>query len=215
MQMSGKLATHKVSGPPMLEPFWFRRVRVGKHRTTVEDEGRLVVEGVGMRLQSVSLAVGTEVMLWLSAEGYFVCATLDEIAKADEERKAAMGLEDEARRMRLNVWRRNSEKFNAAIKLPVAWEVGIKDVLSGLGQNSVGDGRSRATVEHVYLREPLSCGRLVRKTGDFLCSTSQTANGKRWSGTIVERSYDGDGEPYQPRVTCKACITIAERLSRG
>lgn len=91
------------------------------------------------------------------------------------------------------------------------WDVGIKDVLSGLSQTSFGDGRNRATVEHIYLLEPLQAGRLARKAGDFLCTAASGSNGKRWSSKVIERSHDGDGLPYQPKVSCRACLAAAER----
>jgi hypothetical protein len=93
----------------------------------------------------------------------------------------------------------------------VAWDVGIKDVLSGLSETSWGDGRSAATVEHVYLLEPLTAGRLVRQAGDFLCTAAAGTNGKRWSSKVIERAHDGDGQPYRPRPTCKACLALAKR----
>ena len=47
---------------------------------------------------------------------------------------------------------------------------GKKDVISGLTENSWGDGQKANTVYHVYLKEPLHDGRLYRSAGDFLCS---------------------------------------------
>ena len=92
--------------------------------------------------------------------------------------------------------------------LPVRWQVGQKDVLRGLSARSWGDGRSKATVNHIHLLEPLEKGRLVRTAGDFLCTAAQGSNGRRWS-SVEATALDGDGGNYQPKVTCSKCLSLA------
>lgn len=104
--------------------------------------------------------------------------------------------------------------FNAGITLPVQWDVGIKDVLSGLSEGSLGDGRSKATVGHIYLLKDFEAGRFKRHKGDFFCTSTSGSNGKRWS-TTVEQAYDGASAPYQPKVTCKAHLRLAARWMRN
>jgi hypothetical protein len=68
-------------------------------------------------------------------------------------------------------------------------------------------------VEHIILLEPLEFGRLVRDENDFLCSTTKADNGKRWSNQVSDLWVDGDGNSFQPPVTCKKCLEIAHRIT--
>jgi len=203
--------THQLEGPPFLDPFWFNRMRQGQHAAVVSPGGVVSVEGVPLRLRGDVPAPGEAVHVWITSSGYFVCATLDEIERDAQVQRDAQAKEAQRRRERLNALRADAEAFNAKIALPVRWDVGIKDVLSGLSERSWGDGRSKATVEHIYLLEPLLDGRLSRLAGDFLCTAAAGTNGKRWSTKVVERCHDGEGTPYQPKVTCKACLALAQR----
>lgn len=205
------MKTYHVAGPDLLEPFWFNKVRHGQHAAVVAEDGSVTLEGVALRVRDEAPAPGTAVQVWLNGSGFFVCATLDEIEREAQARRDAEAAEVERRRQKLNAMRADAEAFNARIALPVKWDVGIKDVLSGLSENSWGDGRSKTTVEHIYLLEPLEAGRLTRKEGDFLCTAASGTNGKRWSSKIVERCHDGEGTAYQPKVTCKACLAAAQR----
>lgn len=166
------MKTYHVSGPDLLEPFWFNKVRIGQHAAEIRERGTLVLEGVELRLRDEAPAPGTAVKVWLNTSGFFVCAILEEIARDEAARQAEQAAKDQRRRETLNAQRSRAEAFNARLALPVKWDVGIKDVLSGLSENSWGDGRSKATVEHILLLEPLSAGKLNRKEGDFLCTSA-------------------------------------------
>lgn len=195
-----------------IDPGWLQDVKHGNHPATVSEHKTVSLKGVALYLLGDDCPTpGTQMHIWLNGSGFFVCATLDEIERDGQARRDAELLERERIRIRLNTLRADAEIFNARIALPVKWDVGIKDVLSGLSETSCGDGRSKATVEHIYLLEPLEAGRLKRKEGDFLCTAANGTNGKRWSSKIVERCHDGEGTPYQPKVTCKACLATAER----
>jgi hypothetical protein len=204
------LKTYPVAGPDLLEPFWFNKVRHGQHAAVVGPDRTITLEGVPLRLRAEAPDPGTAVRVWLNGSGFFVCATLDEIEREALVRRDAEAADAERNRQRLNALRAEAEAFNARLALPVQWDVGIKDVLSGLTENSWGDGRNKATVEHIYLLEPLQDGRLTRAKGDFLCTSSSGTNGMRYS-SVIERSHDGEGKTYQPKVTCKACLALAAR----
>lgn len=93
-----------------------------------------------------------------------------------------------------------SEKQQQGIKnLPFKWKAQIKEVLSGLSENSNGDGWKKNTVIHVQLLEDFKRGRLTRNKGDYLCSPKKVPN---W----------GDGGNYT-EVTCKSCLKRAAALS--
>ena len=202
--------TLKIEG--FLDPAWLQSVRHATHATTVSEQRTLTLQGVVMHLpKDGPPTAGTAVQAWLSGSGNFVCATLDEIERDAQARLDAEAAEAERRRQKLNAVRADAEAFNARIALPAKWDTGIKDVLSGLGENSWGDGRSNSTVEHILLLDPMEDGRLKRKAGDLLCTSAGSTNGKRWSSRLAERSHDGKGATYQPKVTCKACLALAKR----
>ena len=205
---------YPVTGPCMVDPMWFSRVRHGRHQAEVAADGSVTVDGVVLRLRGDAPAAGTAVQVWLSGSGFFVCAARDEIEREAQSFRDAEAVKVEQRRQQFNALRAEAEAFNSRIVLPVLWDVGIKDVLSGLSATSWGDGRSKATVEHVYLLEELQAGRLKRRAGDFLCTAASGKNGKRWS-TIVVSGRDGDGHRFQPKVTCKACLAQAQRLMQA
>lgn len=196
--------------PNPIDPFWLRRMRSGQHSATIAAAGAVTVEGVTLQLRDTGLAMGTAVRVWLDASGHFVCATVADIEREAEDRRAKAAADDAQRRARADASRDEALAANAEIALPVRWDVGVKDVLSGLSANSWGDGRSKATVEHIYLLEAFEEGRIKRREGDFLCTTASGSNGKRWSAT-VERWRDGAGLLYAPKVTCRACLRLVAR----
>jgi len=212
--------TFKLQGPQLIDPGWFNTVRGGRHNATVTPAGTVLVEGVELSLCStgsgrpdgVVPVPGTAVEVWL--EDHFVCATKEELRRASEAAQARLDEQARAERDARNRCRDEADAFNKGLRLPIAWTVGIKDVLSGLADGSWGDGRNRASVNHVLLRQPLSVGRLRRNANDFLCSSNDRLNGKRWAGQPEAAAFDGDGKRYQPKVTCKRCVELALRLSK-
>lgn len=195
----------------LLDPTWFNSVKSGQHAAAVDDAGNVLLNGVPLRFAGERLPNRTAVAAWLASHGQFVCATAAAVAEdlVQKQREA----EERARleRERRNALRTEDEAFNGRIHLPCLWDVGIKDVLSGLSETSWGDGRNKSTVNHVLLLETLGVGRLRRAPGDFLCTAASGTNGKRWSGKAAERGVDGEGNLYRPRVTCKSCLALAAR----
>lgn len=45
------MKTYQLSGPDLLEPFWFNRVRHGQHPAIVSADATVTVEGVALRLR--------------------------------------------------------------------------------------------------------------------------------------------------------------------
>jgi hypothetical protein len=205
--------SHQLDAPYPLNPFWHLRHCQGEHLAVVGADREVELGGATLHLRDDALAQGVRVKVWLSTTGFFVCALVHDIERANEERRAAEAAQYAELNARLNTLRAEADAFNAQIQPPVKWVAGIKDVLSGLGERSWGDGRNKATVNHVYLLEPLNANRLVRKAGDFLCTAAGDSNGKDWSGKKREIRHDGNGDPYQPKVTCKACLKLAKRWS--
>lgn len=208
------MRVYALSAPNLLDPQWFNKVRNGRHPAVVAADESVTVAGVVLRFNGEAPTTDTHVQVWLSGSGFFICATNVEIEAEIQARREVEVSRAESRRQHLNRLRADAEVFNARITLPVRWDVGIKDVLSGLSPASWGNGRNRATVDHVYLLEPLEAGRLKRRAGDFLCTSANGSNGKRWS-TTVARGLDGDGRPFQPKVTCKSCLAQSERWKQA
>lgn len=191
-----------------IDPRWFNSL--AEHRNAVVDNtGKVVpVNGENLELKE-SLPPGTKVRVFCGHN--FYCNTLDDIDVWEKEVEAKRIQDELALKQRLNESREAAVFFNTQIQLPAKWVAGQKDVLSGLSESSWGDGRRANTVNHILLQEDLQEGRLKRNAGDFLCSSSQRKNGKRWSGDADILEYDGDGQAYMPKITCKACLKIAQR----
>ena len=204
---------YRLKAPHMLNPMWFNRVRHGEHAAIASGDGVVIVEGETLQLGADRPAPGSPLKVWLDGSGFFVCATVDEMERSAQARRDRAAAETAALNAALDKRRDDALAFNARFALPVAWDVGVKDVLSGLSETSWGDGRNKATVEHIYLLDALSGGRIIRQAGDFLCTSKSGSNGMRYS-TVVTRSCDSTGKEYAPRVTCKACLRLAERWAR-
>lgn len=211
--MAASYATYALTeASGLVDPMLFNTLRGGKQeQAEVADDGSVTVQGVRLVFREAPLPHGTKVRVWLARD--YICATEEDLA-ADASRREAQRLrEQEQRRRELNQLRSEAEAVNGLIRLPFQWTAGIKDVLSGLSENSVGDGRNRATVNHILLLDDADLGRLKRKKGNFLCTSQSGSDGKRWSNQVPEaRAYDGDGNTYTPRITCSQCLKLAEGI---
>ena len=103
------MKTYPVTGPDMLEPMWFNRVRQGQHAATVGADRAVTVEGVSLRLRAESPEPGTPVRVWLNHAGFFVCATVADIEQAAAEQRAAEAAREQERRARLDRARAEAE----------------------------------------------------------------------------------------------------------
>lgn len=206
---------HKLLAPSLLDPRWFQKVRYGLHEASVIDSQSVNLEGQVLRLadpQAIQLVSSQKVYVTLLSQFYLqteaeyqetLCKARERIAREKQQWKE-----------QLNQARTEAEAFNSTLHIPVRWVPGIKDVLSGLTENSWGDGHNAATVQHIMLKEDLQDGRLVRYRGDFLCTSASRSNGQNIAGQPESLACDGDGNEYQPKVTCKTCLKLAERWSR-
>ncbi len=154
----------------------------------------------------VKLAPGGDVKV-LIKDGSFSCVTSEVMQEREiqrEERsqelakKRSQENQEKSDRKAVRILR--AQSVNADLGVPVSWVPAIKVVLSGLAENSWGDGTSKRTVAHVMLKEDLNNGRLVRKGGDLLCTPRSGSNGKLWP----------DSAPGE-EVTCKKCLEVAKR----
>lgn len=154
------------------------------------------------------LQPGSVIKAWLDKTGRFICATVEECAAEQkleaEARQARLAEQDQTYEAKVQARRTAAIEANAKIKLPVTWLGTHKMVLSGLHQNSWGDGCNSRSVVHIQLGEELISGRLVRAKGDLLCSVGDHGS----YGTGVE---DDSCKIWQ--VTCKACLKAAAKIA--
>ena len=203
---------HQLIGPSLLDPRWFHQVSGGWQEATAVDS-----QSVNFSGQVLHLVNPGEITLTDSQKVYvrlfrnFYLETAEE--RQEQERKGREQYEhqQQAYREQKNRWRAEAETFNATLHIPVKWLSGMKDVLSGLGENSWGDGRNAASVTHIWLQEDLHEGKMHRSKGDFLCTSSSGTNGRQWSAQPEDYCFDGDGNHYQGKVTCKSCLKLAAR----
>lgn len=180
----------------------------------VMDAQTVKAYGVMLKLENpadIVLIPGQKAFVRLGRDFYLETEQerIDEQQAREDQRRR----EEEERRANDRKYREEARAFNASLNIPVQWVPGIKDVLSGLSANSWGDGRNAATVEHILLQEDLHDGRLQRKEGDFLCTSAHGNNGKNWSWQKESVWIDSEQQEVRPKVTCKACLKIAERWS--
>ena len=197
-----------------IDPRWLSRIH-GRYNVTVADDGTVEIEGKKLRFEKPEETPGngTAMIVWLNR--WFYCCTAEEEAAENARREAEETERKHRKRERMNAARDEAQAYNTAIHLPVKWDVGIKDVLSGLSARSDGTGRNRATVEHILLLESLTAGKLKRAAGDFLCTSKTGTNGKNWSDNKIERWIDGDGHECQPMPSCKQCRKLLEQFRKG
>lgn len=116
----------------------------------------------------------------------------------------------EKARSRYEWWRRTkATEFWNQYQIPFQYDVAIKGRLSGLARGSSGDARAANTVEHLYVREGFTEGRLRRDADTFLCSP-----GAEWPFEDVQRE-DPAGYEYLPPVSCSQCLGLMERWKSG
>lgn len=198
-----------------IDPRWLSRGHTGRY--PIENNGviiageRLTIRGkqiqAGWKLEfePTQLVDGTVVEVWTDSGGFFVCALAADVDREKAERSAKAAAEEAERSRRLAERQAAAIAFNAALPVPVKWTPGIKDVLSGLTENSNGTGTNARTVVHICLEEVLTDGRFTREAGDFLCTSASGSNGKQWSSQKRENS----------QVTCKTCLKLVQRWVKG
>ena len=197
-----------------IDPLFLNQMRSNRETTSVQEDGTISLFGEKLVFadETAALEPGTEVLVCLGTRT-LSCAPIAAIEVHNTRARAAELAEKEKERVQRNAHRDKSIAFNASLPIHVEWCPGIKDVLSGLSEKSDGTGMMKSTVEHVFLLGDLNVGRLKRSEGDFLCGNSKSKWGARYSDPR-SLAVDGDGSTYAPKVTCKACLAIIERMAK-
>lgn len=199
--------------PAYPSPFWFRGEKDKTGVVTPEDT--VYVEATGDRLILIEgelPPVGS--VLFLTPDRFDIKAETDveSQARRNEEAKQRQARSEENKkrmaRVDLQLMHR-AQLRNTSLYIPVRWTSGFKSVISGLTEDSNGNGLNRRTVIHVLLLEDIRDGRMIRKAGSFLCTAASGSNGKQWVNPATHS--DGEHGVYVSEVTCKQCITTAQR----
>lgn len=204
---------------PFIDPRWFREMRGGPQEGVVVDARTIQVKGQCLALDEKDTTVlvpGEAVFVWIFAGNFRMETATDRQARQEEERVKAKQKE-EAQRQRDAARRAQAAAFYESYAIPVPYTIGDKPVLSGLTENSNGDGRYASSVSHLLLKESLAEGRLKREAGLFLCAPSWQNMGSYHDVISGQESlaYGTDSrEPYMPQVTCKACLRLMERWKK-
>lgn len=202
---------HKLTSPNFIDPRWFNLMRQEPQEGVAIDNTTIKVNGEMLALvePTITLVPGEKVIVTLTRN--LAMETAKEAQERIERQRQAYQAEEQRRREEEARKNAENKQFNASLNIPVRWKPAIKDVLSGLSENSMGNGCNKATVIHVYLLEVLNDGKLHRSERDFLCTSEHGSNGKNWSGQREEDVYMSNGEVWISRVTCKACLKLAQR----
>lgn len=191
------------------DPFWVRTYMNRHVDSIVNDDNSVSVGKEHLVFLNEILPVGTKVKVSIGNK-MFCCSIQDyesQLASAKSLLETKRLADEKQRELVLA----NAKKFYSSITIPFQFDVGIKDVLSGLSEKSNGSGMNKSTVFHVRVLEDLSDKNLIRKSGDFLCKANSGSNGKAWNN---QHSVKLDDETFQI-VTCKQCLKYLKRYSNS
>lgn len=203
-----RLHAPRFISPQVLNIGWPREGTVQPDGSTVAIKG---LPGQEFSLAS-PMPSGTRVIAVLDRWFWACEAGAAEAFKAQQKAgyEARLKAEEDARHAREQLLLAEAKAFNASIQIPVRWTSGYESVLSGLSEKSWGDGSFKKTVQHILLLEDLSDGRLKRSANDFLCGFS----GKHYTERQSWLKEEGTGERIPAKITCRACLKVAERLAK-
>lgn len=97
------------------------------------------------------------------------------------------------------------QDFKNLYNIPFKQVARIKIVMSGLSENSMGDGSKRNSVMHLFVKEDFTDGKMKRLANTFLCSPNDA--GKHFY-------LDDDSYEDIRVITCKKCLKIMERWKK-
>jgi len=149
---------------------------------------------------------------FLNKDSGFVCQSMAEFKAEkmamEQVRELARIEYEQALTAKIAETKAKNKAFNESLNIPVLWTPEIKIVHAGLTFGSNSSDHNRRTVYHIVLLEPLNEGRLKRNAYQPLCG-GDLGN----FGDMVEsKILSGRIPPLESnRVTCRACLKIAER----
>jgi len=187
---------HKLKSPEFINPFLVRSLPAGG----LVEQGTVKIGSETLSFDDEPYPDGTCVRVSIGRD--FYCESLVEIEQQRQERQRQREQREERERELWQQQREQNKQFNESLNIPVAWRPEYKPVLSGLTENSSGNGHKCNTVYHILLEEELHEGRLHRAIGQPLCSKDMGSFGE-----LV-----GWHDPsFEVEVTCRTCLRLAKR----
>ncbi|MEP2668856.1 MAG: hypothetical protein ABJH04_07670 [Cyclobacteriaceae bacterium] len=184
-----------------IDPLWYRRNTGVSIPVRVEEDLTVVLDGE--TLVGCPYPPGTEVKIRVS--NWIECVSTKEIQDEIVRRKQVLLEEQREIRRKEQLRNEQDQAFNDSLAIPVKWVAARLDVLSGLLENSTGDGYRKSTVQHILLKEDLHVGRIHREANTYLCLADTRAKGN-YSNTNGEATYG------IRRISCKQCLKLALKL---
>ena len=200
--------------PYYLDPTVLNSLKGGLAVQLIETN-QLVIHGAVFTAES-PLPVGEKATLWpgrYKAELYLDKEVNDYKLWQKEQQQVSEQRQTQYRAQKVLARRQASEAFYNNHQIPFAFSIEIKEVLSGLGASSWGDGQKRNTVYHIYTQEEIRLGRFHRPKGEFLCNPIKSRSGANWSDSIGRDSHQLDSDGVKQVPTCKRCLEILHRFT--
>ena len=199
--------------PPYPSPYWFTGDQLKKGILLKDGSVFIAETSEHLKITEGKLpSVGTTLILSPGRRDIQAEPEDTYLERIEQQKREQNGriMAEKARNIErsLRLMRRAAE-VNASLLIPVPWTSGFKSVLSGLSENSWGDGRSLRTVIHVLLLGDVREGRFVRNSGNFLCTAPGGSDGMQWVSPATHRT--GEHGNFVSEITCKQCLKIASR----
>lgn len=99
--------------------------------------------------------------------------------------------------------------FYQSYSVPFKFVPKIKIVLSGLTENSNGDGMKRNSVFHTYVLEDFVDGRLSRSANTYLCSPKDSGSFHDYE--VIDTDEQIQGAKAISDITCSNCLKLMKR----
>lgn len=215
-----------------LNPAYFNRVRTGEKIKGIvrrnsdyisheNPEGYMVeaVNDLGTTIQKfsikspmVNIFEGMELEIKLVG-GFSKGFTKEECEKIElekqrqlDEYKRKKEKEKKVKLKKEELYLKECENFYNNLNIGVKYTPIYRVVLSGLTENSAGNGAYKNTVTHLRLEEDLTDGkRFNRKSGECLCKCKRNGKKTLWD---EESSFLYDDKKHYNPITCKSCLKI-------
>lgn len=199
-----------------INPIWFNGLSY-EEIGIVTENNTVNVKGTELSFTEKDEMISAGDEVWVYKRDFFYYMTKEEKGKLEQQKEKERIKKREKENKHLDQMREEAEAFNLSLGIPIDWVSEIKPVLSGLTENSNGDGAYKKSVYHVLLKENIEEGRFKRKAGDFLCTTATQHNGHFSDLRDKEEGcygLDSKDKRYKRKVTCKSCIKTAARWKK-
>lgn len=199
---------HMLKYVGFMDPLWFNTVKNAMHMAKVISSSEVELDGQTLRAtqpETCNLQTGDHVYVWFDQNFYF--KTVKEHQESIEQTRRLKQREKEKRIKEHIHQKQNAISFYAQYNIPCLFKAEIKHVLSGLTEQSTGNGVKKNTVYHFMFLENWKSEKLIRSFGDFLCTSPKGDNGHFHE----LRSQTISQNPTPSIVTCKKCLKLMER----